>query len=162
MNPLKQSLLLKILVVLSIPGFASGCTPNRFLYYHPQVTKTEPVSLVEQAKQIEKQNFDNIKLVTIAKNKLSTHHLVIVKKEEPLHTHATHDLWALCLRGKGELVLGDKRFQIHPGSSVYIPRGVPHKAINRGKEPIAALVIFTPPYDGKDTVPVSKDLSRLK
>ena len=161
-NSLKPHLFLKILLVSSLVGLLTGCAPNRYLYYHPQVTKEGPVSLLEQVKQIEKQNFDNIKMVTIAKNKLSTHHLVVIKKEEPLHIHAAHDGWAICLKGEGEFILGDKRFLIHPGSSVYIPRGVPHKAIRRGREPIAAFVIFTPPYNGKDTLPVPKDLSHVK
>ena len=147
---------------LVLCAVASGCAGSRYVYYHPEITKEAPISLVEKAKEIEKQSFDNVKLETIARNKLSTHHIVIVKKEEPLHIHASHDGWAICLKGKGEFVIGDKKFAIHPGSSVYIPRGVPHKAIRRGREPIAAFVIFTPPYDGKDTVLVGKDLSRIK
>ena len=142
----------------------TGCARTDYLYYHPDSTRENPVSLLEKAKEIEKENFDNVKMETIAANPLSTHHIVIVKKEEPLHTHAAHDAWAICLKGDGELVLGFKKLAIHPGSSVYIPRGVPHKAIRRGKTPIAAFVIFTPPYDGKDTVLVQKDkdLSRVK
>ena len=161
--PSMSRFLLQFSFVLFLSGTASGCVArSSYVYYHPEVTHEGPVFLLEKVKEIEKQNFDNVKLETIAKNELSTHHLVIIKKEEPLHIHAAHDGWAICLKGKGEFVIGDKKFPIHPGSSVFIPRGVPHKAIRRGREPIAAFVIFTPPYDGLDTVLVEKNLSRIK
>ena len=147
---------MKFSLVLLLGAAVSGCTKSRYLYYHPDITKEGQISLLEKAAEIEKEKFDNIKVETVAKNELSTHHIVIVKKEEPLHYHATHDGWAICLKGEGEFVIGDKRFPIHPGSSVSIPRGIPHKAIRRGKEPVVAFVIFTPPYDGKDTVPVGR------
>lgn len=143
-----------LLAVCFLFGCASG--GYRFSYYHPEFTKQDPIALLEKVKEIEKQNFDNIHLETIATNELSSHHLVVVKRAEPLHYHAHHDGWAICLKGEGEFVLGDKKFSIHPGSSVYIPSGIRHRAIRHGKEPIAAFVIFTPPYDGKDTIPVEE------
>lgn len=136
-----------------IAGCASKGLPH---YYHPEFTKQDPLSLLEKAEEIEKKDFDNIQLETIAQNELSSHHLVVIKKEEPLHYHATHSGWAVVLKGKGEFVLGDRSLQIRPGFSVYIPQGVRHKAARRGKEALAAFVIFTPPYDGKDTVPVEE------
>lgn len=144
---------LKILCIFLLTGCArSSAQP---LYYHPDFTK-DPVSLLEKVKEIEKQDFDNIRLETIAKNKLSTHHVVVIRKSEPLHYHAKHDGWAMVLKGRGEFLLGERRFRIRPGSSFYIPRKIPHQAIRSGKEPLAAFVIFTPPYDGKDSVPVKK------
>ncbi len=140
-------------MILSLTGCAAK---NEYLYYHPSTTPEAPESLLAKVAEIEKENFDNIKTITLSKNELSTHHLVVVKKEEPLHAHPKSDLWAMCLKGEGEFVLGNKRFKVHPGSSIFVPRGVPHQAISNGKEPIAALVIFTPPYDGKDSVPVAK------
>lgn len=136
--------------------FLAGCAskPVNFQYYHPEITP-DPIVLLARVKEIEKENFDNIKLVTLAKNKLSSHHLVIIRNEEPLHYHAKHDGYAMVLRGEGEFLLGDRKFSLKPGSSVFIPRTVHHKAIRRGKEPIAAFVIFTPPYDGKDSIPVN-------
>lgn len=143
------------LVLLLLPVLA-GCTSqkNELKYYHPDFTKPDPISLLEKVREIEKQDFDNVRLETLARNELSSHHLVVVRKAEPLHYHAAHDGWALCLKGEGKFELGQKTFLIHPGSSVYIPRGIPHRAIREGKDAIAAFVIFTPPYDGKDTVPV--------
>lgn len=153
MKTLKFSLKIFLLFLLFTSCARAGSRP---LYYHPEFTKKDPVSLIERVQEIEREDFDNIRLETIAKNKLSTHHLVVIRDAEPLHYHAKHDGWAMVLKGKGEFILGEKRFQIHPGAGFYIPRKVPHQAIRRGREPLAAFVIFTPPYDGKDTVPVHK------
>ncbi len=139
----------------------AGCVSAalRPFYYHPEFTKQDPLPLLEKMKEIEKQDFDNIRLETIAENDLSSHHLVVIRKAEPLHYHATHDAWALVLKGKGDFLLGEKgekALALRPGSSVYIPRGMRHKATRRGKTSLAAFVIFTPPYDGKDIVPVEE------
>ena len=139
-------------------GLLAGCVSrtNPVLYYHPEFTKQDPISLLEKVREIERQDFDNIHLETLAQNRLSSHHLVIIRKGEALHYHAEHDGWAIVLKGKGEFLLGERKFEIHPGSTVYIPRGVRHKAARQGKDAIAAFVIFTPPYDGKDTIPVAE------
>lgn len=136
----------------------AGCLSARHgpSYFHPEFTKQDPVSLLERVEEIENQDFDNLHLETIAENNLSSHHLVVVRKEEPLHYHASHDAWAFVLKGEGDFLLGEKTLALHPGSSVYIPRGIRHKATARGVESLAAFVIFTPPYDGKDTIPVEE------
>ena len=151
-SPLARRLSLFFLFALLSAGCASSKNP--LSYYHPEFTRQDPVSLLAKAEEVEKQDFENVKLETLAQNELSSHHLVVIKRAEPLHYHAAHDGWAVVLKGEGQFILGDRTFEIHPGSSVYIPRGIRHRAIRRGKDAIAAFVIFTPPYDGKDTVPV--------
>lgn len=144
-------------LILILALCASACAPkSQYLYFHPSVTPESPESLLDKIAEIEKEDFDNIKTVLLAQNKLSSHHLVVIKKAEPFHSHPQSDLWAMALKGEGEFVSGDKRFKVHPGSNIYVPRGVPHKALATGKGPIAALVIFTPPYEGKDTAPVAE------
>ncbi len=143
-----------LLLVALLTGCASQTEPPS--YYHPEFTRENAVSLLEKVGEMEKQDFDNVRLETLARNKLSSHHLVVVRKAEPLHYHARHDGWAVVLKGSGTFLLGDRMFEIHPGSSFYIPRGVHHRAIREGKEALAAFVIFTPPFDGKDTIPVEK------
>jgi len=118
---------------------------------------SEEVALFnKKVAEIEAKYRENIHLEKIAESALSSHHVVIIRDKEPLHYHADHDGWAIALKGKGDLILGEKKFAIRPGSSVFIPRGIHHKAINRGREPLAAFVIFTPAYDGKDTIPVAE------
>ena len=148
----------KEVVVLFVFVSLAGCVSPRKgpSYFHPDAGLQEPISLLEKAREIEKEDFENIRLVTLAQTGFSSHHLVVVRKGEPLHTHARHDGWALVLKGKGEFLLGEKKFPIRPGASFYIPRGVQHKATRQGKESLAAFVIFTPPYDGKDTIAVKE------
>ena len=91
--------------ILFLPFINAGCAAHAPTYYHPEFTKQDPVSLLEKVKEIESQDFDNIRLETMAVNELSSHHLVVVKKAEPLHYHATHDAWAMVLKGKGDFSL---------------------------------------------------------
>jgi mannose-6-phosphate isomerase-like protein (cupin superfamily) len=117
----------------------------------------ELVSLLEKTSAIEEKDFENIAMETLAKNNLSSHHLVVVREREPLHYHAEHDGWALVIKGEADFLLGEEWMVLRPGRSVYIPRGVRHKAIRRGPEAIAAFVVFTPPYDGSDMVLVREE-----
>lgn len=134
----------------------TGCVSNHssLSYYHPRLEAREMRPLLDQAKEIEKEDFENIKLVTLADNEFSSHHLVIIKKEEKLHYHAKHDAWAFVLKGKADFWLGEKRMTLKAGDSVFIPRGMHHQAVRKSKEALAAFVIFTPAFDGKDTIPV--------
>ena len=136
--------------------FIAGCAtkPLSISYYHPGLGEKKVSSLLDKVSQIEAQDFENIKLETLATDKFSSHHLVVIRKMEPYHYHATHDVWALILQGEGEFILGEKRFKIFPGASFFVPRSVRHQATSQGKVPLAAFAIFTPPFDGKDTIPV--------
>ena len=138
--------------------FLGGCAADKssFSYQNPK-NIPDTVFLLERAREIEKKDFENIQLETLAQNELSSHHLVVIRDREPLHYHATHDAWALVIKGKGEFFLGDKWTRFHPGVSFFIPRGVHHQAVSSGKEPLAAFAIFTPPYDGRDMVPVREN-----
>ena len=141
--------------------FLAGChsSPPSYSYFNPKLPEeaSHSFSLLAKVAQIEKQDFPNIRIETLAKDKLSSHHLVVIREQEPLHYHAKHDAWALVLKGEADFILGDNRIRLVPGSAVYIPRGVHHQATRRGKGALAAFVIFTPPYDGKDMVPVEKE-----
>jgi quercetin dioxygenase-like cupin family protein len=77
---------------------------------------------------------------------------VVVRKGEPPHYHAEHDLWVTVLKGKGEFWLEGTRFEVRSGSNIFIPRGGRHYVTNQGRTPLAAFVVATPPYDGTDTV----------
>jgi quercetin dioxygenase-like cupin family protein len=36
------------------------------------------------------------------------------------------------------------------GDVAFVPRGTPHHFVNQGRKPAAALVSFSPPFDGPD------------
>ena len=137
-------------------SFVTGCASSKpsFPFHHPETEFHEPIYLLEKVNEIEKQDFENIHLETLGKDVLSSHHLVVIRQKEELHYHADHDLSAMVIKGRGILTVGEHQFGVGPGSSVYIPRGLPHQVVVQGKGPVAALVIFTPPFDGKDMIPV--------
>jgi len=83
-------------------------------------------------------------------------HIVQIRDQEPLHVHAHHDLLAILKRGRGSLRLGPETLVMKTGSIIQIPRGTPHAFRNEARQSAVALVVFSPPFDGQDTVPVSE------
>jgi len=57
------------------------------------------------------------------------HHVQI--DDAKLHYHAQTDEVYYVISGSGQMVLGDQRIDVREGSVLYIPRGVPHKAIGK-------------------------------
>ena len=52
--------------------------------------------------------------------------LMTTKGGPPKHLHHEQDEWFYVLEGEYVAEVGDERFLLHPGDSVYLPRGVPH------------------------------------
>lgn len=143
--------------------FLTGCSAPAprplFTYYNPQISKAETDSLLARVALLEKKKefkTKGIYLETLAQNPLASHHLVLIRDQEPLHYHAYHDGWAVVIKGEAGFLLGDSTMALRPGASVYIPRSVRHRAVRKGPETLAAFVIFTPPYDGKDMIRVKE------
>ena len=84
----------------------------------------------------------------------SSMHVVQIRRREGPHLHKSHDLVVILQRGHGILRLGSKTLVMRPGSVAAIPRGVVHAFVNTSRQPAAALVVFSPPFDDVDTVPV--------
>ena len=94
----------------------------------------------------------NISVTPLASTASGSHHLVQVRHSESLHVHRDHDLAVFVYRGQGRIRIGQQVISIHQGDMLSIPRGVPHAFENTASKPSVAIVIFTPPFDGKDTV----------
>jgi len=62
----------------------------------------------------------------------------------PLHRHTIDEL-LVYLEGRGEVRLGEKRFTVEPGTSVFIPAGAAHGTDNTGDEPLHLHAIFAAP-----------------
>lgn len=103
---------------------------------------------------------DNIIPITLAVGAHSSHHLVQVRRAEPPHLHATHDLTVRLVRGQGRMHLGNQVFPVAVGDTTFIPRGVPHYFENTGAMPAAFLAIFSPTFDDRDRVPVGAPPAR--
>jgi quercetin dioxygenase-like cupin family protein len=61
----------------------------------------------------------------------------------PRHLHPNSDEVLFLIEGSLEHSLGDEVFQMTAGSSIHIPRSVPHGATNHGKE-VARMVVAYP------------------
>jgi mannose-6-phosphate isomerase-like protein (cupin superfamily) len=99
---------------------------------------------------------ENIKITTLGQGQGVSHHLVQVRDREKPHIHEVHDGTVVLMRGRGYLMLENRRIDLSAGDIVYIPRGAVHYFVNTASEPTVAFVVFSPPFDGKDTVPVVK------
>ena len=84
----------------------------------------------------------------------ASYHLVQACGSERPHRHATHDLTAVVLQGRGALVQESGRTPMAPGDAAVVPRGTTHWFAPDAGTCAAALVVFTPPLDAPDVVPV--------
>lgn len=96
----------------------------------------------------------NIRADEIDRTTSASYHVVQVADRETPHTHGTHDLTVLVLRGTGTLTLDGATVSMAAGDVVVVPRGRVHWFARSGDEPAIALVTFTPPLDAPDTIPV--------
>lgn len=86
----------------------------------------------------------------------TSHHVGSIRKGEVLHRHDRHDQLVVLVRGHGTMRVGDEVRAVEQGSITFLPRGVPHAFTNQGAEPAIAYLVYAPPYDGKDRVPVEE------
>lgn len=97
-----------------------------------------------------------VALYDLSRSESSSTHIVQIRQAEALHTHERHDLVAVLQKGRGVLRMGSRELRLSPGSVAVIPRGTPHSFVNETPEPAAAFVVFSPPFDGEDTVPIAE------
>jgi quercetin dioxygenase-like cupin family protein len=100
----------------------------------------------------------NIRADEIARTGAASVHLVQVRGGETPHRHAAHDLTVTVLAGEGILTLDGVRRSLRQGDVAVVPRGTPHWFVRSGDDVAVALVVFTPPLDHPDTVPLDGDV----
>lgn len=98
---------------------------------------------------------DNIKVTIVGQGQSVSHHVVQIRNRESPHIHKIHDGTVVMMKGRGYLMMENRRMDLSVGDVVYIPRGVVHYYVNSASEPTVAFVICSPPFDGKDTIPVT-------
>jgi len=97
---------------------------------------------------------ENIRIDEIGRTPGASFHLVQVRDRERPHRHALHDLTVVVLRGRGVFTRDASRVALRPGDAVAIPRGAAHWFANEASAPSLSLVVFVPPLDAPDVVPV--------
>jgi mannose-6-phosphate isomerase-like protein (cupin superfamily) len=132
-----------------------GCAPARrvFLQYGTQFKQDEFEKVVAENPLGAN---ENIKITTLGQGQSVSHHVVQIRDREKPHLHKDHDGTVVMFKGHGYLMMENRRIDLSVGDIVYIPRGAVHYFVNTASEPTVAFVLFSPPFDGKDTVSVEK------
>jgi mannose-6-phosphate isomerase-like protein (cupin superfamily) len=97
-----------------------------------------------------------IRVDQIGRAEGASYHLVQVLGSERPHRHETHDLTVLVLRGHGVLTRLAGATPLAQGDAAVVPRGEPHWFASEGAFPAIALVVFAPPLDAPDAVPLEE------
>ncbi|GAB6065475.1 cupin domain-containing protein [Aquifex pyrophilus] len=94
-----------------------------------------------------------IEAVKLNETENITQLLVFIKTSEKPHYHAEHDLTFIVLKGKGELYLDGRVEELKEGDVAFIPKKAVHFYKNTSEISVL-LAVFSPKYDGKDSVKV--------
>jgi quercetin dioxygenase-like cupin family protein len=149
-RPLRVVAFLLLLAALSGCGWASRAVKR------PTHAYPEAENLARWLDEHPLAPDQEIGVAEMGRTENSSMHIVQIRHQEALHVHQHHDLAALLHLGHGTLRLGSQALTLKAGSVVMIPRGVPHAFKNESRQPAAAFVVFTPPFDGADTVPINE------
>src|ERR1043166_6736536 len=98
---------------------------------------------------------DKIKSTTLGQGRDMSDQIVQIRDREAPHIHKSHDSTVVMVKGRGYLVMETRRIYLSVGDAVFIPRGVVHYYVNTSSEPTVAFVVFSPPFDGTDNIPVT-------
>jgi mannose-6-phosphate isomerase-like protein (cupin superfamily) len=93
----------------------------------------------------------NIISKALYSDSLSSSFLIIVRKEVKLHRHEFHSEQVYILEGKGKMRVGEKVYNISPGSLIFIPKGIPHSLVVTSS-PVKAISVQSPMFVGKDRI----------
>jgi mannose-6-phosphate isomerase-like protein (cupin superfamily) len=95
---------------------------------------------------------EDLRVVEIARDPHTSHHLIAIRSAEVPHRHDRHDLVVVMLRGHGRMRLGVDERPVGPGSILYVPRGAVHAFRNEAPEPAIAYAVYAPAFDGLDRI----------
>ena len=98
----------------------------------------------------------DFRVVELGRSEHTSHHVGAIRTAEPLHRHDRHDLLVVLVRGHGTQRVGDETRPVGEGSVLFVPRGAAHAFTNAGPDPAVAYLVYSPPFDGTDRVPVAQ------
>lgn len=139
------------------PAFAlvmllSGCATK---YTQWMTWNGDAITSLELAEVLQKNPLtpnQNIRITLLRQTDQASVHVVQVRTAELPHVHQTHDLTVFVVRGHGTMVLGKETKPVGEGDVIHIPAGVRHYFTNQSPKPAVAVLVFSPGFDGKDTV----------
>jgi mannose-6-phosphate isomerase-like protein (cupin superfamily) len=142
-----------VLAGLLLFSFACAPAPRIFLQYGTEFKQAEIEKVLAENPL---GPTENIKITTLGQGQGVSHHIVQIRDQEKPHMHRIHDGTVVVVKGRGYLMMDNRRIDLSAGDIVYIPRGAVHYFVNTAAEPAVAFVVFSPPFDGKDNVPIEK------
>lgn len=145
-GPLAAALLL-LAFAAAAPGLAEGPEPVLDALVGGERITVPLAALAERETLPPGENF---KVVELARDAHTSHHVVWIRDREVPHRHDRHDLMVVMLRGHGFMRIGEEERALGEGSILYVPRATVHAFRNTSDEPAAAYAIYTPAFDGRD------------
>lgn len=95
--------------------------------------------------------FDNIHVQPLMSDEKASSFVIWIKKEVKLHKHLHHSEHVYVLKGKGEMLLGNQKFDVSKGDVVFIPMDTPHSVkVKRGT--LKVISVQAPRFVGKDRI----------
>ncbi|TWT42176.1 Cupin domain protein [Phycisphaerae bacterium RAS1] len=143
-----------IAILAGFLPFAGCAAPQSRDALRPQAYIVDPSMIQTALRKAPVADDQPLRAETLVSTGEFSAHLLQFRTSEPRHIHRTHDLTFMVHDGSGEIFITDRRFLLAPGSVCHIPRGVPHYCVNLGQTPLVAVLVFTPPFDGQDRIPV--------
>ncbi len=144
------------LTALLILSLLLGCTPTQIPYVFLQYgSDLRQANVAKVLAENPLGHGENTKFTTLGRGQGSSHHVVQVRDREVPHVHRVHDLTFILVRGRGYLFMDKLRIALSAGDIAHVPRGASHYYVNTDFEPSVAFVIFTPPYDDNDAIPLN-------
>jgi len=110
----------------------------------------ETLALAALAERVTLAPGEELRVVELARDASTSHHLVAIRGQETPHRHDHHDLLVVMLRGHGRMLLGAEERAVGEGSILYVPRGSVHAFRNESAEPAVAYAVYVPAFDGRD------------
>jgi len=95
---------------------------------------------------------ENFSSLPVGRDSTQSVNLVQIRQKLGRHYHAEHDEIIYIISGRGIMTVGSEIRPIQPGDVVVVPRRTAHGIENRAPEPLVALSVMSPPFDGKDRI----------
>jgi len=137
---------------LLLAALAAACAPHPVRVATPQ----GPLDLDQFLASHRLADEGGVRADQIGRFDGASYHVVQVLGSERPHRHATHDLTVFVLRGHGVLTRAAGPTPLAAGDAAVVPRGEPHWFASQGAYPAVNLVVFTPPLDAPDAVPLEE------
>lgn len=137
-------------LALAAGVFLSGCASSdtRIVGQYPGASALQDWRTIANTNLPERGEI--LKVVDLGRSGSLSNHLAIIQSRELPHRHNRHDSTVTLLRGHGTMTVGRETRHVREGAVIFIPRGVVHHFSNESDSPSVALVVYAPPFDGRD------------